>query len=204
MSLQEPLRPGEEILHRARPTRIVLAPPIAVAVLLVGVGLFVWFWKQNLVVPLFCGAGALIAALAAGWKHVVLESQQFVLTQRRLILQTGLVNRNSADLYLDKIDHVEYRQTLWGRMLDYGDVRIETTGDSEHTLFPNIEDPAAFKRALLEAVDAQRAAGRGFVAAAPAPIPAAERLRQLKRLHDDGLISNAEFEAKRQSLVQEL
>jgi hypothetical protein len=94
---------------------------------------------------------------------------------------------------------------------------------AEPSVFARIADPLGFKRAISAAAEAYRmgfsrpgvanvanVANLASVAApavaAPAAVPAsgAERLRQLKALLDDGLISQAEFETKRKQLLDEM
>jgi hypothetical protein len=70
-------------------------------------------------------------------------------------------------------------------------------------LFHNISRPLDFKRAIATAAEQYRSASRPGIVA-PAGPSGAERLRQLKALYDDGLISREEFEEKRKQLLTEL
>jgi uncharacterized membrane protein YdbT with pleckstrin-like domain len=147
---------------------------------------------------------ALLWALA---RYVELAANHYVLTDRRLLRIRGIISQSSMDSYLDKVNNVEHHQTFWGRLLGYGDVEIDTAGGAE--VFPRIGQPLAFKRAVDGAILAYRRAPAGQPAAAAAVSPspssaAAERIRQLKRLLDDGLISPAEFEAKRKQLLDQI
>jgi hypothetical protein len=90
-------------------------------------------------------------------------------------------------------------------------VVVDTASKDGVTRFPRIARPVEFKRAILAACEAYRGAGPlAAPAAGPAPAAAAaapsgaERLRQLKALLDDGLLSPEEYEAKRKQLVSEL
>ena len=62
---------------------------------------------------------------------------------------------------------------------------------------------AGLSAAIVAASEAYRS--RRFAPAAPAAGPSgAERMRQLKSLLDDGLISQEEFEMKRRKLLEEI
>jgi len=91
---------------------------------------------------------------------------------------------------------------IWGRLLGYGDVVIDTASETGATLFPGISDPVEFKKAILGAVEAYRQSGA--TAPAAAVLSPAEKIRQLKKLLDDGLISPQEFEAKRKEMLAEM
>lgn len=203
MSVDQQLQPGEEVLYRAHPTRVYLIPPLALAALVALGGLVAWqTMEYNLVLPLLAGVVALVLLLVVGWKLVVLRSNEYVLTNRRVVRQWGLLSKTSVDSYLDKLNNVEHRQGLWGRLLGYGDVEVDTASETGTTVFRSIARPLEFKRQVLAASDAYRA-GRGF-GPAPALPSAAERMRQLKALLDEGLVSEAEFEAKRRQLLEEM
>ena len=84
----------------------------------------------------------------------------------------GILARRSVDSRLDKISNVEHRQTLWGRLLDFGDVEIDTASEQGETVFRSIGHPLAFKNAILAAAEQYRSAGRMPLAAAPPALPA--------------------------------
>ncbi|HXO21222.1 MAG TPA: PH domain-containing protein [Thermoanaerobaculia bacterium] len=204
MGVEQHLQPGEEIVFRAHPTRIGLIPPLAGAAVAGIAGLVIFHSSgRNPLPPLLAGVVVLALLLVALVKYVRLISNEYILTNQRMIQQYGILAKRSVDSYLSKINNVEHRQSLWGRILGYGDVEIDTASEVGETLFPNIAHPVEFKTAILAACEAYRVAPAA--SAPPAhPSDGAERLRQLKSLLDDGLISREEFEAKRKQLVQDL
>lgn len=212
MSVEDHLQPGEEILYRAHTSRITLAPYYILLALALGAIFITWQTADSLpslglIVAL--GVAALVGIVVA-WKDFVLRTNEYVLTNYRVIQQTGVFSKRSVDARLDKINNVEHRQSFWGRILGYGDLEIDTASETGTTRFPNISHPLELKRATLAASEQYRAARMApampvFAApATPAAVPAAQRLRELKALHDDGLISQAEYEEKRRRLMDEL
>ncbi|HEY0782418.1 MAG TPA: SHOCT domain-containing protein, partial [Thermoanaerobaculia bacterium] len=105
--------------------------------------------------------------------------------------------------YIDKVTNVEHRQTLFGRLLGIGDVSVDTASGAGVAVFPRISRPLEWKRAIDAAAAAYRNRGAAPAASAPAA-SGADKIRQLKQLLDDGLISQEEFEAKRKRLLAEL
>ena len=207
MAIEDQLQPGEEILYRAYPTRLPLVPwVLGLALALVG-ALLAWSWLDpGIGLPLALAAGAvalvLLGVTLAKW--IVLRSHDYVLTNRRVILEEGILSRRSMDASLAKINNVEHRQTLWGRLLGYGDVEIDTASETGTTRFAGISSPLDFKREILGATEAYRQAGVPLPLATAAPLSPAEKIRQLKGLLDEGLISPQEFEAKRRELLAEM
>lgn len=205
MGVEEQLQPGEEVVYRAHVTRISLVPWIAGLVVVVAAGALAWQFTAGDVatgISVAVGALALILLILILWKLVVLRSYEHVLTNRRMIQQIGVFNKRSMDAPLDKVNNVEHWQTLWGRVLGYGDVEIDTASEHGATRFKDIARPLEFKNAIVGATEAYRS--RRFAPAAPAAPSGADRLRQLKALLDDGLISQEEFEVKRRKLVEEI
>lgn len=206
MGIADQLQPEEEILYQAHISRISLIPwGLLLALLAIGAGLA---YSMLAILELAIGLGIAAAVVLAviGWKYYVLQSHEYILTNRRVVQQTGILTRRSIDSHLEKLNNVEHVQTLWGRILGYGDVVIDTASETGTTVFRRISQPMEFKRAILGAMEAYRS-GRGgpvMAAAAPAGPSGAERMRQLKALLDDGLISPEEFEAKRRQILTEM
>lgn len=205
MAIEDQLQPNEEILYVARVTRLTEAPWVILTALgLIAAG-FAWFVFEN--APLALTALALAAVFGAvlGWHEFVRRSHEYVLTNRRVIQQMGILTRRSVDSWLDKINNIEHRQTLWGRILGFGDVEIETASEQGIIRFANISRPLDLKNAIVAAAEQYRGSFRSAPQPLAAPGPSgAERMRQLRALYDDGFISLEEYESKRRQLLQEL
>jgi uncharacterized membrane protein YdbT with pleckstrin-like domain len=205
VSLRDHLQEGEQILYRAYPSRVPLVPPLTLAAVAAIAGLVGWNQseRQGWVLAL-AGVVVGVALIWALARYVELAANQYVLTDRRLLRLHGILSQSSMDSYLDKINNAEHHQTVWGRLFGYGDVEIDTAAESGAEVFPRISQPLAFKRAIDQAIVAYHNAPPGQPAAATASSSGAERIRQLKRLLDEGLISRDEFEAKRKQLLDQI
>lgn len=77
---------------------------------------------------------------------------QYVLTDKRVILKTGFISRHTEELRLKKIETVEIRQGIIGRILGYGNIYITGTGTS-YVLFDAVFNPMAVKRQIEDLLD---------------------------------------------------
>ena len=95
-------------------------------------------------------------------------------------------------------------------MLGAGDLLVESAGTGGQSRFSNIPFPDDFASLLyktredrtvsLQVSSSQIAAG----ATTETPVDATERLQRLKQLHNDGVLTDAEYEEKRAKLVGEI
>jgi len=77
-------------------------------------------------------------------------STEIGITSHRFVEKYGLLSMHTNEIALPNIEGVKVHQSLLGRILSYGTVKIEGTGvDSVST--PNIADPVGFVRAIQTA-----------------------------------------------------
>ncbi|MEW6553831.1 MAG: PH domain-containing protein [Actinomycetota bacterium] len=149
----------------------------------------------------------------------------FVLTDRRLILSQGIINKSTMAMPLEMLNDVRTSQNAWERIFNYGDVVIETAGEFGQQPFTNIGHPLEVKKQIFEqrkALEEQQETMRGkeiahematamqtqAPVAPPAPAPAAtdtsvvERLEKLSELHASGALSDAEFQRAKAELLE--
>ena len=69
------------------------------------------------------------------------------LTNTRYIQKTGWVARNTEEISINKIEEVDLKQSIPGRIFDYGSVSISGTG-SGNILLKSIDSPLIFQKHL--------------------------------------------------------
>ncbi len=69
------------------------------------------------------------------------------LTNKRIILKTGIISRKTQEMRLKAIETVEIDQSLLGRIFGFGTVKITGRGTSD-VVFQSIEDPVGVKRGI--------------------------------------------------------
>jgi uncharacterized membrane protein YdbT with pleckstrin-like domain len=93
------------------------------------------------------GAAGALTVLVAFATWVKLSTSEFAVTNKRVIVKVGAINRRTVELMLSKVEGVSVDQTLAGRMGNYGTVRITGTGGTREA-FDEIADPLEFRRQL--------------------------------------------------------
>lgn len=76
-------------------------------------------------------------------------TDEFAITNKRVIIKTGLISRRTFELNLTKIESVNVDQSILGRILGYGSLQIVGTGGTKE-IFPNINKPLVFRKKFQE------------------------------------------------------
>ncbi len=135
------LRPGEKILYVARHHGLVLFWPILLSLVVVGIPWLIY-------------------------RILVLKTDVWIITDRRLVDEVGILSKTVKESPFEKIHNATYRQSLLGRLFDFGDVQIQTASEEGASSLTFVRQPARVCRILMEAVDAD-------LENRPAPAPSA-------------------------------
>jgi len=84
--------------------------------------------------------------LYRAWQYL---SQDYVVTNRRLLKVTGIITKRSADSSLEKINDAILTQTILGRAMNYGNLEILTAADQAVDKYYMLRSPIEFKKAIL-------------------------------------------------------
>ncbi|MBV6506167.1 MAG: hypothetical protein ILNGONEN_01739 [Syntrophorhabdaceae bacterium] len=76
-------------------------------------------------------------------------TSEFVITNKRIIVKTGLIRRKSLEMNLQKIESVNVEQGIMARILGYGTVTIIGTGGTKES-FTDISKPLVFRKKFQE------------------------------------------------------
>ena len=77
-------------------------------------------------------------------------TDHYTITNRRLHIKRGIVSREIQETRLERVQNVNYRQSVYQRMLQVGDVDFDTAaGDDYNFVFAGVADPAE----VVEQVD---------------------------------------------------
>ncbi len=78
---------------------------------------------------------------------IVMKTTDFAVTNRRVILKTGWLNRRTQELAVESVEGVSLEQSFIARIFGYGRVVVTGTGDAV-IAFPPMAHPVAFRRSI--------------------------------------------------------
>jgi len=110
---------------------------------------FDFHWMAKL--PIILWIIFLITIPIAIYEWLKLKTTEMGVTNKRVILKTGIISRHSDEMKLSSIETVEIEQGVLGRLFGYGSVRVTGKGISD-LVFRMIDDPMGVKR-KIESVD---------------------------------------------------
>ncbi|MGB6534892.1 MAG: PH domain-containing protein [Xanthobacteraceae bacterium] len=123
------VQPGEKIIAVGRLSWIVYHR--AIAFVLIGVVLVILERLYSDEAWLIVGTGAVLAVAAmvsAIHAWFIRWTTEIAVTDKRVIYKCGFVRRHTVEMNMDKVATVDVDQSILGRLLDYGSIRIVGTG----------------------------------------------------------------------------
>ena len=84
------------------------------------------------------------------WAAVLYLTTEIAITNKRVIAKHGLISRSTIEINLQKIESIQVKQGILGRMLNYGSIVVAGAGNPQAPV-PNISNPMEFRKACLHA-----------------------------------------------------
>ena len=151
-------------------------------------------------------AGIVLCVVAAIWlviRYLKWTTTNFVVTTDRLIYRSGVLSKHGREIPLERVNDISFHQSLFERLIGAGDLVIESAGERGQQAFSDIPHPSAVQNEIYRQIEAaqgrnaDRMAGRHELS-----VP--EQLEKLDELRQRGVISQAEFEAKKAQLLDRM
>jgi hypothetical protein len=130
---------GEKVGYRAHQHWIIFFWPVFL--LIVGVVLLFLLPDQLIV-------GFIALGLSLIWfifPLIKYSTSEYAVTNKRVIVKLGLVQRDSSETLLSKVEAIAVDQTIPGRLLGFGTITITGTGGTKES-FARISKPMEFRR----------------------------------------------------------
>jgi len=160
------LHPGERILFEGHPSwRAILG-----------------FYLKGLLVAVVLGV---IAKLASGSSTAFLVilvvlaltvvigfvkrvATTYTITDRRLNIKRGIVSKEVQETRLERVQNVNYRQSVYQRLMQIGDVDFDTAASDDYNfIFAGVADPGEVVHKVDQATGAGAAGTHGLGEAQP-------------------------------------
>jgi uncharacterized membrane protein YdbT with pleckstrin-like domain len=84
---------------------------------------------------------AVLAVLNLALQSLKWYRTHFVLTSQRIIFQSGVIARKRVEISLHKINVVNFHQSVFERLINAGDIVIETGAEEGVETFIDVRDP---------------------------------------------------------------
>lgn len=96
----------------------------------------------------------LVPAAVIAWHVVQWRAKVYVVTNRRVARVAGVLSKNVKESSLEKVNDVVLNQSILGRLLKYGTIKILTASEAGLNRMLMLERPLEFKTAMLDAKEA--------------------------------------------------
>jgi uncharacterized membrane protein YdbT with pleckstrin-like domain len=209
------LNQDEELVLDLRPHWLFLFPSAATLVVVVVLGLLgVVGWNPDGtagdVVKIVLGLAVLAALIWFGVTYLKWNTTNFVLTSDRIVTRRGVLSKEGVEIPLERVNTVFFKQSLFERIMGAGDLAIESAGERGTESFTDIRKPSIVQKEIYVQMEANenRKFDRMNRPAATDPtavqgggqtIP--EQIEKLSELHQRGVLSDAEYQAKKAELL---
>ncbi|MGB0113360.1 MAG: PH domain-containing protein [Ilumatobacteraceae bacterium] len=217
------LMPNEEMILASNPHWMYFWKEVIGGLIIVGVLILMLLVNASWIdttLKWLMYAGIVVILISLGFRYANWKTTRFAITTERVAYQSGMFRRRGVSIPLNRVNNVNFNQSVIARMFNNGVVTIESAGETGDSVFENIPDPQKVRALIFAQVEAdeQRDSDRDAAALAKAmqdkmsPPTAAssaqttpqERLAQLDALRSQGLVNDAEYATKRQQILDEL
>lgn len=141
--IESTLAPGEEVAYTGQISIASMTKQILV-------GLFVMAFSLALgtigIVSFVAGLGLLVYVIT------MYQTSELAITNLRIIAKHGF---NTIEIPIGKIESLQIRQSVWGKMWGFGTVIVAGAGNPRVPI-TNIRDPLAFRQAFAQVAEGWR------------------------------------------------
>jgi uncharacterized membrane protein YdbT with pleckstrin-like domain len=207
------LNDEEDIVLDLHPHWWYFAPQVAALVAAIVLGLIAVVGTDSGWAQIPAGVLVLACLLWFGVRYAKWATTNFVVTTDRLIYRHGVLAKHGIEIPLDRVNTVFFRQSIFERVVRSGDLVIESAGEMGRQAFSNVRNPSAVQNEIYRQIEANEnrkfdrvgrsvAAGRGAPDERDDSIPA--QIRELDELRKQGVLTQEEFAAKKQQLLDRM
>ena len=161
------LSPGERVIFEGHPSwRAILG-----------------FYLKGIIVAAILGAIAKLAGAGSGTVFLIVllvigltvligfikrVATTYTITTRRLNIKRGIVSREIQETRLERVQNVNYRQSVYQRIMQIGDVDFDTAATDDYNfVFSGVADPGDVVHRVDQATGAEASGAHGLGEAQP-------------------------------------
>jgi hypothetical protein len=221
--LQSLLAENEQIVLAARQHWFTLASAIFLEIVVILAVIILTALISIMLVPppistivILVGGLVLLFPLATMIRDILdWTNRQYIVTNRRVMQISGVINKNVIDSSLEKVNDVKMEQSALGRLFGYGDIEILTASELGVNLFRRIDNPVHFKTGMLnakarlerlddEGLHREGLHGEGLQPITPEREDIPALIENLAQLRQRGILTEEEFQRKKAELLSKI
>ena len=158
---------------------------------------------------LVVGALVIVALVRLVVRYAVWTTSEFVVTTDRLIPRSGVVSKRGIEIPLERVNTVFFSQRLRERLLRYGDLVVESGGERGRQVISDVPSPERVQAVIHGAMEDEEDVRDGRPSDRTTATPTdrdsvLDQIDRLDQMRQRGVISDAEFEAKKAQLLERL
>ncbi len=145
-----------------------------------------------------------VSALWLVSRYVKWVTTNFVLTSNRVIFRSGIIAKRGVEIPINRVNNVNFNQTIFERLVGAGDLLIESGGEEGQSRYTDIRHPDEVQRMIhvqLQAAQDRMSAGSVAGQPLPPPVDVADQLERLEAMLQRGTLSREEFESQKRKLL---
>lgn len=147
------------------------------------------------------GAMTLVALAWFAGRYARWASTNFVVTSDRLIYRSGVFAKQGIEIPLERVNTVFFDQSVFERLLRSGDLVIESGGERGQQRFSDVSRPSHVQNEIHRQIEQNQRRTSG---GRPVEESVVDRLSALDELRRRGVVTQAEYDAKKASLLDRL
>jgi uncharacterized membrane protein YdbT with pleckstrin-like domain len=146
-------------------------------------------------------AALVLTAIWVVARYLKWMTTHFVITSHRLIFRTGVLAKSGIEIPLERVNNVNFNQSVFERMLGAGDLLIESGGEDGQSRFSDIKHPDQVQRMIHSQMELAAERRGGYSRNAAGTTSVAEELERLEGMLQRGTLSPEEFESQKRKLL---
>ncbi|MDD9371274.1 MAG: PH domain-containing protein [Acidimicrobiales bacterium] len=203
------LNEREDLVLDLHPHWWFFAPPLLALIAAIVVGGLALTLTDEAWVQVPVGIMVLGFLMWFGIRYSRWITTNFVVTTDRLIYRHGVLAKHGIEIPLDRVNTVFFRQSIFERIVRSGDLVIESASETGRQAFSNVRNPSAVQNEIYRQIEANEnrkfdRVGESVGAGDEREPSIPAQIRELDELRKQGLVSDQEFAAKKQQLLDRM
>lgn len=146
-------------------------------------------------------AALVLTAIWVVARYLKWMTTHFVITSHRLIFRTGVLAKSGIEIPLERVNNVNFNQSVFERVLGAGDLLIESGGEDGQSRFSDIKHPDQVQRMIHSQMELAAERRGSYSRNTAGTTSVAEELERLEGMLQRGTLSPEEFEAQKRRLL---